>query len=182
MQQFECTKCGLYETRKSIVRGRGDIDAKIVFIGEAPGKDEDRAGLAFIGKSGELLEQMISEAIEFDLNIRPKIFITNTCWCRPCDYASGPNRQPNVDEIIACKGNVLHLIEEINPKVIIFLGEIAEKYYRNFFKEAFKLHHPAYLLRTGGKSSPYYIDQVNKLKEIFLVLSDKLISIEGWSN
>jgi len=111
-----CTKCGLHETRTNTVFGEGSPSARLVFIGEAPGRDEDMQGIPFVGRAGKLLDRMIA-AIGFT---REEIFIANILKCRPPN-----NRDPKEDEVTACGKYLARQIELIDPVVICALGRVA---------------------------------------------------------
>lgn len=111
-----CTKCALHETRTNTVFGAGSHSAKIVFIGEAPGRDEDLQGVPFVGRAGKLLDKMIA-AIGFT---REEVFIANILKCRP-----PKNRDPKEDEVIACEKYLARQIELIDPVIICALGRVA---------------------------------------------------------
>jgi uracil-DNA glycosylase len=161
---INCHKCALSKTRVNVVVGRGIFTASILVMGEAPGKSEDVLGQAFIGDSGKLLDEMLKR-----VNINPlDCFFTNTIMCRPCDTRDGENREPLSDEIFLCMGNVQETIEKLKYiKGIIFAGSIAKRYFANRLKGLPQCHivHPSFLLRTGGKASPHYLDAINSLKE-----------------
>ena len=108
-----CTKCGLAETRTQTVFGQGHAAARMVFVGEAPGFEEDRQGLAFVGRAGQLLTRMIA-AMGLD---REDVFIGNVLKCRPPN-----NRTPAADEIANCCPYLFEQIGIINPEVIVALG------------------------------------------------------------
>jgi DNA polymerase len=111
-----CPLCKLSRTRKNAVPGEGQLAAKIMFIGEAPGKTEDEKGRPFIGTAGKLLDNMLKRAgIE-----RSQVFITNVVKCRPPN-----NRVPEEDEVIACRPYLDRQIALIRPKVICILGRTA---------------------------------------------------------
>jgi uracil-DNA glycosylase family 4 len=114
-----CKKCRLCETRTQTVFGEGDVDAKIFFIGEGPGEDEDRTGRPFVGRSGQLLEKMI---IAMGLS-RAQVFIANIVKCRPPN-----NRVPAPDEVATCTPYLTRQLEIIRPKVIVTLGLPSVKY------------------------------------------------------
>ena len=160
-----CKKCSLHRFRKKIVQGRGLIPADILFIGEAPGKAENITGEAFTGRSGKLLNQMIKDATPKDWNL--SVYITNTVFCRPTDSKQGDNRQPTPEEVLACSPNLYELIGRVKPKQIIFAGKVSESYYKKEFPDAVAIQHPAFLLRQGGKSSPYYLTNIRVLTEVF---------------
>jgi uracil-DNA glycosylase family 4 len=111
-----CRRCPLSRTRTKTVPGEGAPDASIVFVGEAPGGDEDRQGRPFVGAAGRLLTHLI-ETIGLD---RRAVFITNVVKCRPPG-----NRDPSPDEIDACNDHLLAQIALITPKVICTLGRFA---------------------------------------------------------
>lgn len=111
-----CKRCKLSEKRTNIVFGEGNYDAKLMFIGEAPGREEDMQGRPFVGEAGMLLTRLI-EKMGFK---REDVYIANIVKCRP-----PMNRDPEVDEIEACKPFIESQIEIINPEVIMSLGRIS---------------------------------------------------------
>ena len=112
----DCRRCGLCEGRKSIVFGRGSGEARIVFVGEAPGFHEDRRGVPFVGKAGHLLDKMISA-----MNVASdEIYITNVLKCRPPN-----NRDPSPDEVKTCAPFLDRQLEALAPEVIVTLGRFA---------------------------------------------------------
>ena len=113
-----CKKCKLHITRTNTVFGSGNEKAELMFIGEAPGRDEDAQGLPFVGKAGELLTRMIN-AMQFD---RSEVYIANIAKCRPPD-----NRVPEEDEVKACLPYLEAQIDQIKPKIIVLLGATALK-------------------------------------------------------
>ena len=115
-QIHTCQKCALGKTRKHFVFGGGNPKANIVFIGEAPGKDEDEQGIPFVGRAGKLLDKMLA-AIGLHRN---DVFIANVLKCRPPQ-----NRDPLPDEIMHCEPYLKIQLELIQPKVLVALGRIA---------------------------------------------------------
>jgi len=113
-----CTKCPLYETRTKAVFGAGDANADLMFVGEAPGAEEDRQGLPFVGRAGQLLNQMLEE---IGLS-REEVFIANVLKSRPPG-----NRDPQPLEIEACKPYLFEQVRLIEPTVICTLGNFATK-------------------------------------------------------
>ena len=111
-----CTKCGLCETRKSVVFSRGKAGNRVMFVGEAPGANEDEQGLPFVGRAGKLLDQIV-DAIGFD---RDEIYVANILKCRPPG-----NRDPKPEEIASCTPYLERQIELIQPKIICALGRFA---------------------------------------------------------
>ncbi|MGZ5375823.1 MAG: uracil-DNA glycosylase [Solirubrobacterales bacterium] len=113
-----CVKCPLSETRNTVVFGAGNADADLMFVGEAPGAEEDRQGLPFVGRAGQLLNQLL-EGIGLK---REDVFIANTLMCRPPG-----NRDPQPDEISTCRPWLDQKIALIEPRVICTLGNFATK-------------------------------------------------------
>jgi uracil-DNA glycosylase family 4 len=113
-----CTKCPLHETRAKTVFGAGNADAELMFVGEAPGADEDRQGLPFVGRAGQLLNQLLEEV---GLS-REAVFIANVLKSRPPG-----NRDPQPLEIEACKPYLFEQVRLIEPKVVCTLGNFATK-------------------------------------------------------
>jgi len=111
-----CTKCDLYKTRTNFVFGVGNPNAKVMVIGEAPGKDEDESGEPFVGRAGQLLDKMLL-AINFP---REEVFIANILKSRPPG-----NRDPKPDEIAACEPYLWKQIEILKPKMILCVGRVA---------------------------------------------------------
>jgi DNA polymerase len=113
-----CTRCPLHETRSKAVFGAGNADADLIFVGEAPGAEEDRQGLPFVGRAGQLLNQML-EGIGLS---REDVFIANVLKSRPPG-----NRDPQPLEIEACRPYLFEQIRLIEPKVVCTLGNFATK-------------------------------------------------------
>ena len=115
----DCTRCKLHTLgRKQIVFGVGNPNADLMFVGEAPGADEDIQGIPFVGRAGQLLTKMI-EAMGFG---RDQVYIANVIKCRPPQ-----NRNPEPDEVEQCEPFLFRQIESIKPKVIVALGSFAAK-------------------------------------------------------
>ncbi len=116
-----CRKCDLWKNRKNAVPGEGNINADIMFIGEAPGKVEDEQGRPFVGRAGKFLTELIEDVLKVKRN---DVYITNVVKCRP-----PKNRDPNEREISICTRNYLEKqINAINPKIIVGLGNHACSY------------------------------------------------------
>ncbi len=116
---LSCHQCNLSTTRKNVVIGSGNIQSQVLFIGEAPGFDEDMKGFPFVGKAGQLLDKML-QAISIERNF---IYICNILKCRPPS-----NRNPQQEEIDSCTPFLDRQINMINPKIIVTLGNFASKY------------------------------------------------------
>jgi len=159
-----CTRCRLSEKRTTVVFGEGDPDARVMFIGEGPGAEEDRTGRPFVGQAGQLLDRMIL-AMGFD---RRETYIANVVKCRPPG-----NRDPEDDEIAACSAFLDRQIELIRPAVIIALGRFAANRLTGTDKPLGALrgrwlhykgvpllatYHPAYLLRTPADKRKVWQD------------------------
>ena len=114
-----CRRCPLWRYKKNYVPGEGNENAEIIFIGEAPGREEDERGRPFVGNAGKFLTDLIENVLRLK---REDVFITNVLKCRPPN-----NRDPTDEEIIACLPFLIKQIEEINPRVIVCLGRFAAK-------------------------------------------------------
>lgn len=169
-----CAKCGLCRTRTQTVFGSGSPAAEIMFIGEAPGADEDAQGLPFVGRAGQLLTKMIEEPRSLGIS-RSDVYIANILKCRPPN-----NRKPNADEIGHCEPYLITQIETIRPKIICALGlTAANTLLRNNLSmtamrgQTFDYHgvplmvtyHPAALLRNPNWKKPAWEDLL-KLKSM----------------
>ncbi len=156
----DCRRCKLSAGRRNIVFGEGRADARLMFIGEGPGKDEDIQGRPFVGEAGALLTKLIEKMHFGDKNLmRTDVYIANIVKCRP-----PMNRDPEEDEIASCRGFIERQIEIIRPEMIVTLGRIAlQTLLRrpdiritaargNFFEyegiPVMPTFHPAYLLRN----------------------------------
>ena len=171
---FACTLCDeLARTRKNVVFGSGNIKARLMFVGEAPGADEDEQGLPFVGRAGQLLTKII-ESVGLSRN---QVFIANVLKCRPPQ-----NRRPNPDEITNCQPFLKKQIELIAPDIICALGTFAAqtllkseepisalrgKFYPwNAKTRLICTFHPAYLLRNPGEKRTVWNDMKAIKKEL----------------
>lgn len=118
-QIAECTRCSLHQTRTNTVPGEGDVNADIMFIGEAPGKNEDMQGKPFVGRAGDIFDKLLKS---IDLT-REQIYLCNILKCRPPD-----NRNPLSSEINSCIGSLDLQIKIVDPKVIGTLGNFSTAY------------------------------------------------------
>ncbi len=150
----DCTRCPLSERRKNVVFGEGPSSARLLFVGEGPGAEEDRSGRPFVGQAGRLLDGMIS-ALGLE---RRQVFIANVVKCRP-----PRNRDPEPGEMATCSPFLERQIDLIRPEVIVALGRIAARYLTGSDGTMGSLrgrwsqfrgialmptYHPAYLLRS----------------------------------
>src|SRR5215203_572093 len=115
-----CTLCRLAEGRANVVFGMGDAGARMMFIGEGPGAEEDRQGLPFVGRSGKLLDRLMLEELGIT---RDHVYIANVVKCRPPE-----NRDPKPDEIDACRPYLAQQLDLIRPAVVISLGRFAAQW------------------------------------------------------
>jgi uracil-DNA glycosylase family 4 len=113
-----CLRCPLSETRTKVVFGNGNADAELMFVGEAPGADEDRQGLPFVGRAGRMLDEMLAG---IGLS-REQVFVANVLKCRPPG-----NRDPQPDEIETCRPYLHEQVRLIEPRVVCTLGNFATK-------------------------------------------------------
>lgn len=159
-----CRACRLCERRNSVVFGSGDPDANLMFIGEGPGAEEDRQGLPFVGAAGELLTKIIGA---IDLR-RDQVYIANMVKCRPPS-----NRDPQPDEVDACRRYLEHQIDLVRPKIIVALGRVAAQALLRSNDSLGRLrgvwhelrgaqvratYHPAALLRSAKYKRPTWED------------------------
>jgi DNA polymerase len=158
-QASGCTACKLADLgRTQVVFGMGDPDADLLFIGEGPGAEEDRQGLPFVGRSGQLLDKLLLEELEMT---RDRVYIANVVKCRPPG-----NRDPEPDEIDACHHWLDQQLSLIDPKVVVTLGNFSTKLLLETREGITKLRgkvypyrhgvliptfHPAAVLRGGGE-------------------------------
>jgi DNA polymerase len=160
----ECTRCRLHETRTSIVFGTGAADAPLLFVGEAPGAEEDRRGEPFVGAAGQLLDKMI-EAMGWR---RDEVYIANVLKCRPPG-----NRDPRPDEVEACGPFLARQIEALAPRIIVTLGKPAAhallsttapisslrgRWHDHRGIKVMPTFHPAFLLREPGRKRDAWND------------------------
>ena len=168
---LNCRKCGLCETRTNVVVGVGNPAAKVLFIGEGPGENEDLQGEPFVGRGGQLLDKMLAAV---DLDRKTNIYIANIVKCRP-----PKNRDPLPEEQEACIGWLRNQVALIRPKIIVCLGRIAAmriikpdmkitKEHGQFFEKngtmLMATLHPAALLRNPNQK-PAAFEDFLKLRE-----------------
>ena len=167
-----CPRCKLSKSRTNIVFGQGNPKAELMFVGEAPGRDEDEQGLAFVGRAGQLLTKII-EAMGYQ---REHVYIANVLKCRPPN-----NRNPEPDEVASCRPFLEEQIRLIAPKVIVTLGTFAAQALLETDESIGRLRgrwrsargvrvmptfHPAFLLRSPERKKDVWEDM--KLVRDFL--------------
>ncbi len=160
----ECTRCKLHAGRKTLVYGVGSADAELMFVGEAPGRDEDLQGIPFVGRAGQLLTRIIES---IDLR-REDVYIANVIKCRPPD-----NRNPTPDEVRTCEPFLFAQVDAIRPRVIVALGTFAARTLLRTDEPISRLRgrvfdyrgaqlvptfHPAYLLRSPDRKRDVWED------------------------
>lgn len=139
----ECTRCALSDSRTQVVFGSGNADADLMFVGEAPGAEEDRQGLPFVGRSGAFLTRSLGE-VGID---REDVFIANTLKCRPPE-----NRDPLASEIETCQPWLFEQIDLIEPRVVATLGNFSTKLLTGEPTGITKVHGKAVGRRLGTRS------------------------------
>jgi len=178
----DCKRCKLGSTRKNLVFGVGNPKARLVFVGEGPGADEDEKGEPFVGDAGRMLNRIITA-----MGIkREDVYICNVVKCRPPG-----NRNPEPDEIGACAPFLLRQLNSVKPEVIVALGKFASQTLLETKEPISKLrgrfrdfhgiplmptYHPSYLLRTGGNSDSFWDvweDMTQVLQLLKLPVPDK---------
>jgi uracil-DNA glycosylase family 4 len=176
VEALGCTRCRLAATRTQVVWLDGNPDSDLMFVGEAPGMNEDKIGRPFVGAAGKLLDQLL-DSIGLD---RGKCVICNVIKCRPPG-----NRNPEPDEIATCTPYLKAQIEFIKPTVIVTLGNFATRFilerqvsitrargqiFRAFGAKVIPTFHPAAALHSGGATSP----QFALLRSDFKLISSEL--------
>jgi DNA polymerase len=168
----DCTRCKLHALgRTQIVFGVGNPEADLMFVGEAPGQDEDIQGFPFVGRAGQLLTKII-EAIDLR---REDVYIANVLKCRPPQ-----NRNPEPDEVASCQPFLRRQVAAVKPRVIVALGSFAARTLLNTEEAISKLrgrvyryedaqlvatYHPAYLLRSPDKKRDTWED-MKKVRQL----------------
>ncbi len=175
----DCKRCKLHKERNNIVFGEGNPDAKLMFIGEGPGRDEHIQGRPFVGRAGKLLDKMI---MAMGLK-REDVYIANVVKCRPPN-----NRNPEPDEVAICSPFLIKQIEIVDPDVIISLGAVSAQFLLNTrinisrlrgnihrFKNSSLIatYHPAYLLRNPGQKKNAWEDLKMAMKLLGLPIPGK---------
>jgi DNA polymerase len=169
---LECQRCGLRENCTQVVFGSGNNQSPLMFVGEGPGRDEDKQGLPFVGRAGKLLDRILTEA-EIE---RDEVYISNIIKCRPPN-----NRKPTEEEMKTCLWILAQEIKFVDPKIIVPLGSTAlrglldpagkitkvrgnwEERKGRYFLPTF---HPAALLRDERKKKPVWLDFL-KIKKAY---------------
>lgn len=181
----QCYRCPLGETRTNAVIGRGSVNAPIMVVGEGPGQNEDETGLPFVGKAGQLLDKILA-SVELG---EADVYICNVVKCRPPG-----NRDPQDNEVEACRGYLMEQIRMVNPKIILLTGKVAmrslvgikqgiTKVRGEWIERDGRLYmpifHPAYLLRNQSreKGSPKWL-----MWQDVQAVRHKLDEIRGMAN
>jgi DNA polymerase len=176
----DCRRCKLAPHRTHLVFGVGNADARLVFVGEAPGADEDAKGEPFVGRAGQLLTEIITKGMKLR---REDVYICNVIKCRPPG-----NRNPEPDEVASCEPFLLRQLEAIRPEVIVALGKFAAQtllrsttpisqlrgrwfdYHGIMLMPTF---HPAYLLRNPGDKRLVWEDVQKVMRVLGLPIGGK---------
>ena len=161
----DCRRCKLAPGRKTIVFGQGHPQAELMFVGEAPGAEEDERGLAFVGRAGQMLTDIIEKGLRLK---RGDVFIANVIKCRPPQ-----NRNPEPDEILACQPFLEAQIRAIRPRVLVGLGKFSAQWLLKTAEPITRIrgrvgeydgiavmptYHPAYLLRNPAAKKDVWED------------------------
>ncbi len=178
---YSCKKCPLYQKKTNYVFGSGNPYSKVMFVGEAPGADEDREGLPFVGRAGKLLTQLLNEV---GLDREKDVYIANVLKCRPPG-----NRDPLPSEIKACSPYLVKQIKIIQPKILVALGRFAAYFLSGrdkiplsklrgkiidsvFGPKLLVTYHPAAILRNPGRMQEIKSDFL-KLKRFLEEVSNE---------
>lgn len=178
----DCTRCALHKGRKQIVFADGDANARLLFVGEGPGADEDAQGLPFVGRAGQLLNNMIAA---MGLK-REEVYIANVVKCRPPQ-----NRTPEPEEANTCSPFLFRQIDVVRPEVIVALGATAATYLLGVRQPLAGLrgrvhpfrgsklivtYHPAFLLRDPRQKKEAWADLQIAMRELGLKVSARTLS------
>ena len=174
-----CKKCRLCETRNTVVFGEGNPSARVMFIGEGPGKTEDETGRPFVGRAGELLTRIIENGMGL---ARKDVYIANIVKCRPTVEQKGfKDRPPDPEETSACSPYLIRQIQLIAPEAIVTLGNPSTRFLLQTSTGITKMrgiwshyngipvmptYHPSYVLRNGGEKSPLRRDVWDDIKKV----------------
>lgn len=188
----DCRRCKLASTRTNIVFGEGNPYARVMFIGEGPGKDEDIQGRPFVGRAGMLLTAIIEKGMRLR---RSDVYIANVVKCRPTiDLAFVRDRPPDEEETNACGGFLKQQIAIIKPEVIVTLGNPSTKFLLGISEGITKVrgrwftyegipvmptYHPSYVLRNGGDASPLKKDVWEDIKKVIALLQGNREAFEA---
>jgi uracil-DNA glycosylase len=178
-EAMSCERCALSPTRTTVVFGTGNPEAELMFIGEAPGRDEDLAGEPFVGRAGKLLTDII-QAMTL---AREDVYIANVIKCRPPG-----NRNPEPEELATCRPYIRRQIELVDPKVIVTLGKFAFQSllettaqisqargsWQNYDGiKVMPTYHPAYLLRNPSAKREVWEDMKKVMLELGITIPSK---------
>lgn len=176
----DCKLCELHLKRTNIVFGTGDSNAKIMFVGEAPGEEEDIQGEPFVGKAGKLLTDIITKGMRIS---REEVYIANIVKCRPPE-----NRNPRPDEALTCLPFLKGQISIVSPQVIVCLGKVAVSYLLQRVEPIGQIRgkwfdyngipvmatfHPSYLLRNPSAKADVWKDIQEVMKKVGLPIVQK---------
>lgn len=178
MRLSECKRCSLSKTRLNVVKPRGSTKSRIVFVGEAPGKNEDKIGKPFIGKSGYWMDRILKS---LGLSSPNDYFITNVIQCRPVD-SKGNNGKPTIGQILKCAPILNIQLNRVRPNLIIVMGGYAKDrllnipgpignyagqlFWSEVYKNIFVMYHPATLVYNKKKYKPIFKKHLKILKRI----------------
>ncbi|MGH7794127.1 MAG: uracil-DNA glycosylase [Candidatus Binatia bacterium] len=169
----DCQRCKLCSGRTNLVFGVGNPNARLMFVGEGPGRDEDLQGEPFVGRAGQLLNDIITKGMGFK---REDVYIANVVKCRPPD-----NRNPEPDEVAACEPFLKKQIDLVRPEILVALGKFAVQtllqsklpisklrgtWHRYHGIKLMPTFHPAYLLRNPGDKKLVWEDIKKVIKEL----------------
>lgn len=169
----DCRECGLCEGRSRVVLAKGKVPSDIVMCGESPGFSEDTLGVPFIGPAGALLESIVAESVREGL----RVSYTNLACCIPTDEDGRKAGQPSADEIVACGDRLREFVAMANPKLIVAVGDLPEKWLPKLLPDyAGKyahITHPSAILRRPS------LQQSFDIKRCVIVLRNAVKGVFG---
>lgn len=168
-----CSACPeLCKGRTTIVEGYGPTDPLLMVVGEAPGANEDRAGMPFVGQSGTLLRAVLGEV---GLSSR-EVYYTNAVRCRPPE-----NRDPTAEELDACRGWLLREIETVRPQAVLCVGRVAERQVGDVGLPVYSVWHPAYVMRKGHKARDEWREELRGIVDAIRGKAhSQVTTVEDW--
>jgi len=160
-----CKKCRLGIIDKGVIKNWGSSKAPILVLIDNPSKVDESFGRLMFGPEGKLLQELFKDAFDA-LGIKPlHIYVTSIVRCRPTEAKREPTREPSSDEVLSCTQRLMGVLQKVKPKHIFLAGKIVERYYKKELPDAYGLQPIRFILKQGGKSSPWYLSSLRTIME-----------------
>lgn len=160
-----CTRCPLSAIAKKPIENRGDRKADVLIISDNPSQADEILENVLSGQDGKLLDMLFKDATD-TLGIEPiNYYATAMIRCRPTDTWRGETREPEYSEVLGCTYNLMNVVDKMRPRIIFLMGKLTDKYLKKEFPEAHTIQHISFLLKQGGKSSPWYNTNLRTIME-----------------